>query len=204
MKDLKSLSDKELIDLVKDDNSSDALNELSSRYSAVCFDICKKYAPAVISSGYDIRDLTDQREFFVYKSCLSFKPDKNVKFSTWLGNFTKYQCLNAINRKKNIVFLDINDSATLTIENKLQEQSDDTLHSNKDIDEYVFNILNKLKDPRISEVFKLRYFSGEKKLTWQKVAKKLNVSTQTAINLHEKGRLILKNKLKSKDISDSV
>ena len=59
-----------------------------------------------------------------------------------------------------------------------------------------------MKDERISKVFKLRYFSGEKKLTWQKVARKLNVSTQTAINLHEKGRLILRNKLESKEISD--
>ena len=38
----------------------------------------------------------------------------------------------------------------------------------------------------------------------EKVAKKLKVSTQTAINLHEKGRVILKNKLESKKISDSI
>jgi DNA-directed RNA polymerase specialized sigma subunit len=53
-------------------------------------------------------------------------------------------------------------------------------------------------------VFNLRYFSGEKKLTWQKVAKKLDISTQTAINLHEKGRKILKNKLKNEESSDLI
>ena len=92
----------------------------------------------------------------------------------------------------------------VVIENHCQDETNDSFRENKDLDEYIFNILNGLKDERISKVFKLRYFSGEKKLTWQKVAKKLDVSTQTAINLHEKGRLILRNKLESKEISDSV
>ena len=203
MNSLKLLNDNDLIESVKFDSCSDSLRELSSRYSAVCFDICKKYAPAIMSSGNDVRDLTDQRDFFVYKSCLSFNPEKKVKFSTWLGNFTKYQCLNIINQKRSVNFTD-DESMTNIIENKSQDETSNTLSYKRDIDEYVFNILNKLRDPRISKVFKLRYFSGEKKLTWQKVAKKLKVSTQTAINLHEKGRVILKNKLESKKISDSI
>lgn len=203
MKTLNSLNDSDLVSSVKHDNCSDSLTELSRRYSAVCYDICKKYAPAVSSAGFDIKDLTDQSVFFVYKSCLTFNPDKKVKFSTWLGNFTKYQCLNTINQKKTVNFSD-EESMRIVIENKSQDETNDSFRENKDLDEYIFNILNGLKDERISKVFKLRYFSGEKKLTWQKVARKLDVSTQTAINLHEKGRLILRNKLESKEISDSV
>ena len=203
MKTLNSLSDNDLVSSVKHDNCSDSLKELSERYSAVCYDICKKYAPAVSSAGHDIKDLTDQSIFFVYKSCLTFDPGRKVKFSTWLGNFTKYQCLNTINQKKTVNFSD-DESMRIVIENHCQDETNDSFRENKDLDEYIFNILNGLKDERISKVFKLRYFSGEKKLTWQKVAKKLDVSTQTAINLHEKGRLILRNKLESKEISDSV
>ena len=55
------------------------------------------------------------------------------------------------------------------------------------------------------EVFKLRYFSGSEKLTtWNKIAKKLNISTQTAINLHEKARVFLKTKTTSKNSFDFI
>ena len=76
MKTLNSLNDSDLVSSVKHDNCSDSLRELSERYSAVCYDICKKYAPAVSSAGFDIKDLTDQSIFFVYKSCLTFNPEK--------------------------------------------------------------------------------------------------------------------------------
>ena len=105
MSDLTAEKDIRLINNVKNKTCNDSLVELSNRYSAVCFDICKKYAPAISSSGSDINDITDQRFFFVYKACLSFNPSKKVKFSTWLGNFTKYQCLNIINQKKTLNYI---------------------------------------------------------------------------------------------------
>ena len=40
----------------------------------------------------------------------------------------------------------------------------------------------------------MRYSKEEKKPSWCVVAKELNVSTQTAINLHNKGILILRKK----------
>ncbi len=70
--------------------------------------------------------------------------------------------------------------------------------------EYVLNILLQIKDKRIVEVFKLRYFSGDSKKTWNSVSRKLDISIQTAINLHQKGIGILRNKIKSKDLLDSI
>ena len=66
-------------------------------------------------------------------------------------------------------------------------------------------MLASLGDERIKKVYELRYFSGEEKLaTWNSIAKKLGVSTQTAINLHEKTRVFLKNKIISKNSYDFV
>ena len=75
----------------------------------------------------------------------------------------------------------------------------------EDLD-YVFNLLRQLKDSRIQTVFKLRYFHGDKKkMPWVKVAKTLKISTQTAINLHNKGKSILNRKMKSKGLyADSL
>ena len=70
---------------------------------------------------------------------------------------------------------------------------------------YVVNIISQLKDKRISEIFKYRYFPEKnKKMIWSKIAKKMNISTQTAINLHNKGISIVRKKIKSENISDVV
>ena len=203
MRTSKTKGDIALINRIKKKNCNDSLIELSKLYSAVCFDMCNKYSHVLSNLGAEFQDLIDQKDYFVYRAATSFDPTRNVKFSTWLGNFTKYQCLNAINKRKNIVLLD-DDKLRHFIDKESEERGPSDPRNLKDIGEYIFNILDKLKDERIVKVFNLRYFSGEKKLTWQKVAKKLNISTQTAINLHEKGRKILKNKLENKESSDLI
>ena len=80
-----------------------------------------------------------------------------------------------------------------------------TEDKNTDTYSYLLSLLSSFKDERIKKVYELRYFSGEEKLaTWNSIAKKLGVSTQTAINLHEKTRSFLKNKVQSKDSCDFV
>tara|TARA_Y100000593_G_C4297460_1_gene331412 strand:+ start:1162 stop:1476 length:315 start_codon:yes stop_codon:yes gene_type:complete len=73
--------------------------------------------------------------------------------------------------------------------------------------EYVFNILGSLKDKRIAKVFELRYFENfeeKQKPTWSFIAKKIKTSTQTAINLHQRGKKILKKKIKATAYQDLV
>jgi len=204
MKNIRAQEDIALINQIKRKNCNDSLIKLSKMYSAVCYDMCNKYSHVLSNFGAEMQDLLDQKDYFVYRAAASFDPSRNVKFSTWLGNFTKYQCLNAITKRKNVILLD-DDKLRFFIEKEdLKNDKTSEAQENQNTNEFVFNILNKLKDNRISKVYKLRYFSGEKKLTWQKVAKELKISTQTAINLHEKGRKILVNKLKSKETSDLI
>jgi DNA-directed RNA polymerase specialized sigma subunit len=45
----------------------------------------------------------------------------------------------------------------------------------------------------------MRYFYDKKKdRTWKKISESLGMSIQTAINLHKKGLVLLKNRLKNK------
>jgi hypothetical protein len=74
----------------------------------------------------------------------------------------------------------------------------------KELKDFALNILKQLKDKRIIKVFELRYFSNEGKVTWSKISKQMNISIQTAINLHERGRLILSKKIKSKNSEDLI
>jgi len=74
----------------------------------------------------------------------------------------------------------------------------------EDLKEFTGNILSQLKDKRIKKIFQLRYFSDSKKTTWNNIAKNLNISIQTAINLHDKGVAVLNKKIRSKEFRDFV
>ena len=41
-------------------------------------------------------------------------------------------------------------------------------------------------------------------MVWQKISKKIGLSTQATVNLHNKGLELIKNKINSKEISDIV
>ena len=50
----------------------------------------------------------------------------------------------------------------------------------------------------------MRYSSRCKKPSWCAVAEKMKISTQTAINLHNRGIEVLRKKIKSEKFLDSI
>ena len=148
-------------------------------------------------------DVFNDMEYVFFKCLNSFNPEKQTKFSTWLGNYARYNCLNYINDYKRHNFHqedDFMNTSSTTLSNLPDPAHEDTAEV-----DYIFSILSKLKDRRIIKVYKMRYEdNGEKKATWSEIAQKMSVSTQTAINLHSRGRKFLKNKLKSKEFQDVV
>ena len=189
------INDSHLVENVKENNdkSNDSLTELIDRHSALCFDIYKKYSQAMAASGLCVQEMYKERTFIIYKAAQTFDPSRKVKFSTWVGNQVRYQCLNAINGNH---LYPVDDSQLDYYVDKNAEESKSPDLSN-DMD-FVFNILGQLKDKRIKKVFKLRYFGHPtKKLPWSQVARKISTSTQTAINLHDRGKKILNRKMKN-------
>jgi RNA polymerase sigma factor (sigma-70 family) len=191
----KKLTDTELIIRIKKSGCEDSLKTLIQRHSPLCFDICKKYAPALSSKGIDVNDVASEKEYLIYKSILSYNPLKKTKFSTWLGNQMRYYCLNTLNKSRLIATEDsqldyfINKDCDCS-STKMQEQID-----------YIDNLISQLKDKRIKSIIKARYFNNpNKKTPWNKVASEVGVSTQTAINLHAKGMNILRRKMNNKNI----
>ena len=193
-------SDFTLVKRVKEDNCNDSLKELVERHAALCYNVCYRYSSMLISRGVHFDDVLKDRDYIVYKSILSFNETKNTKFSTWLGNFTRYYCLNLIN-KKNHLCLEDKELHCRIDKKALEEVNPAEL---KELRDYVLNILSQLKDARIRKVFELRYFSNKGKITWNKISNEMEISIQTAINLHERGRVILKRKIKSKRYGDLV
>ena len=68
----------------------------------------------------------------------------------------------------------------------------------------LFELLENMQDERAKQIFKMRYFEDKKNIAWAIIGKKLNISTQTAINIHNKTIDFLKKKLKSKNCFDKI
>ena len=190
---------------VQENNCEKSLKKLIEKHSRLCFDILQKFTPVLKSMGYHMDDIFNEKAFLVYKSAIKFKPDKGVKFSTWLGNYTRYHCLTLLSAKgKQKVFYQEDELIKYNLD-KISEIKHAENAQNENVKEFVTFLLEGIKDKRAKDIYMLRYFSSAgEKMTWKKIAKKVGVSSQTAINIHNRAKKILKNKIKSKDNFDFV
>ena len=199
------VSDNYLVERIKNTSCEESLLELANRHGGLFFKIVKKYAKFFESRNINIREVSNDKNLIIWKAANTFNNDKNVKFSTWLANQVKYFCLNTLNKKNKDRLSTVGDEILDYIE---QVEPSCTTNPNKNESgnfiEFVDNILNQLKDKRIKKIFSMRYSKTEKKPSWCSVASKLNISTQTAINLHNRGITILKKKMGSEKFLDNV
>jgi RNA polymerase sigma factor (sigma-70 family) len=195
-------TDIQLVRSVKRNADNDSFNEICRRYENLFYKICQKYSTVLSTIGVNMQDIFDEKNFIIYHCILSFKAKKNTKLSTWIGNYARYLCLNSINAKKFILPIDNQEIQKSLEENQIKNEY---IHSSHNIENYgyIFNILGQLKDERITNIFKHRY-CGDKKMIWSQVAQKMNLSTQTVVNLHDRGLDLIRKKFHSNNISDIV
>jgi len=174
---------------VKEKDCENSLVELIGRHSNLCYNICQKYMPVMHASGIFVDDVLGDKDYIIYHSAKTFDPTRKTKFSTWLGNQVRYHCLNKINKNKKYVTTEDQELSFLI-------DKDGEIEDTAELRDYISDLLSKIKDKRIKQIFEFRYFSNEEKMTWTAVAKKINVSSQTAINLHNRGLSILKKRMK--------
>lgn len=192
-------TDLELINGVKDKNCSDCLQELFNRHSAICVDVYSKYSGGLIKNSVILNDIVDQKEYIIYKSAMSYNSEKGSKFSTWLANQMRYFCLNSMNKNRLVATDDESMNAIVHASPFSSQNQNSALEEKVD---FVKNIIAQVKDKRISKIFKIRYFNGSRKKTpWAQVAEQMGVSTQTAINLHNKAIKLIKRKMHTKEIA---
>lgn len=204
-KTINELCDNSLVKRVKANGCNESFKEILNRHEKLFYKICQNYMSILENKGHKRDEVLSDLSFVVFKAVKTYKINKKTKFSTWIGNCSKYYCLTLINSKNRFI-----DADEETIKYYIDNQSKDDFdskESNTENKEFIFQILRKLKDPRIPKVFQLRYFDKDKKNkkpTWSVIAKKINTSTQTAINLHQRGIEILGKKIKSKNHSDTI
>ena len=180
--------DNKLIANFKTNQDSKCLEELIERHSGIYVDMVNKYLP----ENYDQlqrQDVLEDKDFSIYNAVINFDESKNTKFSTYLGNIAKWKCLNIYNKNKKFPQHSIN-SENVSIdrikhENFLINSDVEEIEKRENLSK-VHKIVSKSKDPRVKKIFKMRYSSGNKVTPWKKIAKKLDLSIQGCINIHNK------------------
>jgi RNA polymerase sigma factor (sigma-70 family) len=193
-------SELRLISKIKNNNCNESFSELSSGYDNFYYSIARKYYPILNKMGMSMEEIKCEKEFVLHKAVMSFKHGKKVKFSSWFCNCVKYHFLNYINSNKK--FIKSEDRA-LDLFN-LQESIIEVDTSGETF-AYIDSLLSSMRDKRVKDIYQMRYFSDDPSMkTWSEIGKKLQISTQTAINLHERARVFLRNKMESKNFCDLV
>lgn len=180
-------SDIELIKNLKNNISSEeSLNLLVERHSGIYLDMVNSYA-SPNSPFINYNDLIKDKEYKIYDAAIKYDESKGAKFSTYLGNETKWMCLNIYNRNKRRPAF-FNEFLENMSDEEHQQFSCDTI--SQSIKEDMLNqILRKIKtlpDKRINQIFEMRYVMGRKNkvMPWKDIGKKMKLSIQGCINIH--------------------
>lgn len=181
--------DTEFVQNIKENkNVEDSIKGLIDLHQKLINKISYKYVMPLNQSGSSIEEIEKEKQYIVYKAALSFNDKRKTKFSSYLGSFVRWYCLNRINRS---------DDWKFTIDAPLDNVPEATSPDSSTL-EYVENLLNGFDDDKVKKVFELRFFSGDKLLPWNEIGSKMGgISGQTANNWYRKGVKLLRSRATS-------
>lgn len=189
------MHDKDLIDAVQSNpkHCSDELQQLIDRHSGIYMDIVNNYIP---SDCNFLRksDILEEKDYRIYLAALKYRDDKGAKFSTYLGNETKWMCLNLFNKNKN--------RQSISLDRTHYSQNEESAYEVESFDveffDKIIELAKKHPDQRVYKIFKNRYIDGNlnKVMSWNEISKNLEMSIQGCINIHNSALEYFKNKLR--------
>lgn len=173
------MEDLDLIKNIKRKQDPESLRKIIERHSGIYVDMVNKYLPDSQEGIYK-KDVLEDKNYCIYDAVIKFDEKKQTKFSTYLGNIAKWKCLNLYNKKTKFP----QQSMDSTKIEKFYCESD--IKSIEDVEniENIYSIVSKSKDKRVRKIFKMRYSGDKKLMPWKKIAKKLDLSIQGCINIH--------------------
>ena len=171
------MTEKEEIKSVIINGDNDAFMSLRNKHIGICKRTINDYSGALSSSGNNMSDIYDNIDDIIYDAIHKFDKNKNVQFNTFLGNHTRYTCLNYINKKNKEYEIKVSEEYATFLEiEKDSISSIDHNTLNK-----IINIIKNYRDKRAWDIFNLRYFD---KKTWPEIGEFLGVSYERARQIH--------------------
>ena len=195
-KPVNNLEDFQLVENIKKNKKTeDSLQELIGRHTGIYLDIVNKYTQN--GNLTNKLDLIDEKDYNIYQAALKYKSDRGTKFPTFLGNETKWICLNKYNKKKKEPQISIDDIREIDI---LSTKNEKINKEDFEVFSEAIKFSKEHKDKRVEKIFEMRYITGEKNkvMPWKKISEELAMSIQGCINIHnsavEKFKIELKDK----------
>ena len=196
-KPVNNLEDSQLVENIKKNKKTeDSLQELIGRHTGIYLDIVNKYTQN--SNMTNKLDLIDEKDYNIYQAALKYKSDKGTKFPTFLGNETKWICLNKFNKRKKEPQINIEDVKEIDF---LETRKEKIKPDHLEVFSEAIKFSKEHKDKRVEKIFEMRYITGErnKVMPWKKISEELNMSIQGCINIHDSAVEKFKIELKEKD-----
>lgn len=179
---MNKLEDASLVKNIQNkDNDEECLREIISRHSGIYLEIVNQYCHD--NDSQLKKDLLRDKDFNIYQSAIKFDETKNTKFSTYLGNEARWICLNTYNKQRKRPTVEY-DEVLLEKNPEAQDYIQELIDS--ELLDKVFTIISKNSDSRVYKIFSMRYITGRKNkvMPWKYISKKLNMSIQGCINIH--------------------
>jgi RNA polymerase sigma factor (sigma-70 family) len=148
--------------------------------------------------GVDTEEIAQENPTIIYHCAKNYNPEKKSKFSSWLANNVRYNCLNYLYKTKPNLSIEDQDLSDIL----MNLQSEGTNY--KDKKEFIFGILAQMKDPRLEKIIELRYFGDKESKKWKNIAAALDTSYMTVSVLHKKALKFLKSKMNSNFLADFI
>jgi hypothetical protein len=191
--------DIDLVRKINEDGDGESLRALSDRHAPLIASIIARLAKR-FNNWAVVQDVIEERDYIVYTSAGKFNPNRNTKFSTFLGNETKWAYLNKCSAQKKTNRHIPTDSEIL--ENKVaSEEFPLELIMKQDTLGYIFRILANHPDRRMEKIFTMRYVIGKrnKVMPWHLVGRGVGLSAQGCINIHKAGINFIKEELNKEE-----
>lgn len=167
-----------------------ALEKLHNLHSKIFYKMVNAFISDTNKSLKE--ELFKECKYHIYFAAKNFDFEKNTKFSTYLANIIKWNCLN-LNLKNKRSINNFFSEIGLSQEEENEDQSfvkadERSKIINNEIIEKVFSIAKSHSDARILKIFELRYVDGNKNkvMPWKLVSKEIGMSIQGCINIHNK------------------
>lgn len=177
-------------------DADESIKKLVARHSGIFYDKISNFMNHPYfgnTSGVTKEDLINEKDFIIYQAAMSFKENKNIKFSTWVGNSTFYYLHHLYNDNKNETLVESMPETNSFEEENVEERNFDNIEKIEKIRSFI----DTLEDQRVKDIFNLRYFSRTNGhlMQWQKIGEKIGLSHEGVRLLHNKAIKELQNKL---------
>lgn len=163
------LSDLDLINKVKETNDSSAMNELIQRHTGVYITIAQQYS--YLSNKIQLEELKDDIVYNIHQWIGKYDPERGMKFGTYVGQMTKYMCLDLLGSTPDKI--EINENVPMPAMGAPDAPTPEDLRDTRDE-------AAKVVDTRFAAIFDMRFPEIGRRKTWRQIAKALGLTPEGA------------------------